>query len=119
MYPKIIEEFLVESFNSLFDDEVLAIEELDKELTLQSHNKIMGELALNSWLDNGEIILTEEDIITSVKKITLDSTMQSLKNMGFLNSIEDENGEELFWGTDLLNIYAESIQNATPSGKTN
>ena len=88
MYPKIIEEFLVESFNSLFDDEVLAIEELDKELTLQSHNKIMGELALNSWLDNGEIILTEEDIITSVKKITLDSTMQSLKNMGFLNSIE-------------------------------
>ena len=91
MYPKIIEEFLVESFNSLFDDEVLEIEELDKELTLQSHNKIMGELALNSWLDNGEIILTEEDIITSVKKITL----------------------------DLLNIYAESIQNATPSGKTN
>ena len=82
MYPKIIEEFLVESFNSLFDDEVLEIEELDKELTLQSHNKIMGELALNSWLDNGEIILTEEDIITSVKK----------NNIRFNNAIFEKHG---------------------------
>jgi predicted transcriptional regulator len=67
----------------------------------------IGKIILKRWVEEGEIYYTDEDIQVSVTRAAIKTAADDLIKQGILDSIEDENGEEVIFITEKGREYAE------------
>jgi len=60
-----------------------------------------SEKLLEKFLKGEDLELVEEEINDIISKTTVDTVISSIKRKGLLNTIDDENGEEILFLTDL------------------
>ena len=62
------------------------------------HEELCKSL-MSKWVDGTELIWLEEEILEIMKMAMVNSIIERLKTDGYVNSIEDEHGEEYLWTT--------------------
>jgi hypothetical protein len=92
------------------EDFILALEESlffeDYEITDYSYarkylNDYLTQKFIDGELDDDNFDISEEEFEKILQNIAAGSLLESLVNMGYLDSIEDVNNEEMFFLTDL------------------
>jgi hypothetical protein len=61
--------------------------------------EMLCELALNKFLADGEMHWDEHEFVECCQLAAAHTVIRDLKNEGLIDSIEDENGEEVVWIT--------------------
>ena len=112
-YPDTVKEFMEESIKDLhyfFENENFFI---TPEEGIKSYNEIVGPVAVKSWVETGEVCFDDEKIAQLLVKIITNCAINSMKEIGLVDSIEDENGEEVMWltnkGKELGNLINDSF----------
>lgn len=62
--------------------------------------ELLCESALQKFIVGGEMRWDEQEFLETVGIATAHSHINRLKELGFVDSIEDETGEEIIWVTD-------------------
>ena len=102
-YPITVREWLETLYSNLkkegfFEDQELG---LYSEERVQYHfQEILGDAALQSWLKDGEVTLKEKELTILLFQVVVKTHVEELKNEGTVDSIEDENGDEVMWLTE-------------------
>lgn len=101
-YPNTVQEWLDQLYGKLkkdgfFEDQELGI---DSEKNVYHHfQEILGDAALQSWLKEGEVTLEGKELTILLFQVVVKSHVEELKNEGTVDTIEDENGDEVMWIT--------------------
>jgi hypothetical protein len=61
---------------------------------------LLCKLALDKFLGNGEMHWGEEEFVDCCNQAVAHTMIRDLKNEGLVDSIEDENGDEVVWITE-------------------
>lgn len=71
--------------------------------------ELMCKKALERFLGDGEVYLEMDEMIEFAHKAMIMTSVDELINAGLMNTIDDENGQEIVWLTDkgkeLMNHY--------------
>ena len=59
----------------------------------------LGDAALQSWLKDGEVTLEGKELTILLFQVVVKTHVEELKNEGSVDSIENENGDEVMWLT--------------------
>lgn len=59
-----------------------------------------AEILMQHWINGEELLFTEDEADTFLKKSVIDASLYHMAKLGILDSIEDENGELVFWIKD-------------------
>lgn len=62
--------------------------------------ELLCESALQKFLTDGEMRWDEDEFVDTVGIATAHTHINHLKKLGFVDSIEDEKGDEIIWVTD-------------------
>jgi hypothetical protein len=104
--PKIIKSCIDELYgflNKKHDDGFSFFEEADMpdpEIRMAVLEEEMGPICTANWIKNGEAGLSRTQVSKILDRIPLLYTFYSLKKKGFMDSIEGNNGEEIFFLSD-------------------
>jgi hypothetical protein len=101
-YPVTVQEWLDNLYGYLKTKDFFEGEELedsDEENVMSSFYDIVGKAALQSWLENGDIRIEEEELTKLLYQVVIKVHVEELRKSGMVDSIEDENGEEVVWLT--------------------
>lgn len=110
-YPEHIQSWLLSTSESLVETEFFGDQEIDSTIGKRIYASYAAPIALQSWVDTGEIMLTDEQFTEILHKTVISATFASLQEKGFLNSIEDSTGEEHFFLTQAGKEIASEIKN--------
>lgn len=101
-YPNTVQEWLNQFYSKLKKDGFFE----DQELGLYSEEKVyyhfqetLGDAALQSWLKDGEVTLQGKELTILLFQVVVKTHVEELKNEGTVDSIENENGDEVMWLT--------------------
>ncbi len=101
-YPNTVQEWLNQLYSKLKKDGFFE----DQELGLYSEEKVyhhfqetLGDAALQSWLKDGEVTLEGKELTILLFQVVVKTHVEELKNEGTVDSIENENGDEVMWLT--------------------
>jgi hypothetical protein len=98
MYPKQIEEYstiISEHFKSW------AIEQDADANRFSNYMKdSVCKKVFPKWLNSEDVILNESEVIECLNYAWAEYNLNSLKEKGLIDSIEDENGEEVWFPTE-------------------
>jgi len=100
-YPPDVEKYLASIFESLVEQDFYADEDII-EFAYEATRKVAGPMILEQWL-TGEINFQGEDdtwFEKMLKLIIVNGRMMSLEKKGFVGSIDDEHGKEVFFATE-------------------
>jgi hypothetical protein len=100
-YPVTVQEWLDNLYDYLKTEGFFEGEELEdsnEENVMSSFYDIVGKAALQSWLESGDIRI-EEELTKLLYQVIIKVHMEELRKSGMVDSIEDENGEEVVWLT--------------------
>jgi hypothetical protein len=99
MYPQQIEDY-----STLISDHFKpwAIEEgAENPDNLISYLKdSISKKIFPKWLNSGDMIITEDELTECLKYSWAEYNLNSLKSKGMIDSIENENGEEVWFPTE-------------------
>lgn len=101
-YPVTVQEWLDNLYDYLKTEGFFEGEELEysnEENVMSSFYDIVGKSALQSWLENGDIRIEEEELTKLLYQVVIKVHVEELRKSGMVDSIEDENGEEVMWLT--------------------
>lgn len=98
-YPTQIEEVLTEWQEALQDPEFLKEQEIDHAYVKQATRDVFGPVLMEQWLNIGEVGISENLAEPLIKRFIVAAILLEMKSKGLVDSIEDENGEEVFWAT--------------------
>lgn len=93
-YPEQVEQRAQEAFDAMTD---FCKEEPD--VTPEVLYEELCKSLMTKWLDGNELVWTEEEILNVMQMAMVNSIVERLKSEGYVDSIEDENGEEYLWAT--------------------
>lgn len=79
---------------------------LGKELLYE----IIADKATDNFILGESFILTEEQFYEAFRDVKIRVALQTLKQKNLIDSIEDENGEEIFFLTEKGKNYASTIK---------
>ena len=101
-YPNTVQEWLENLYSNLkkegfFEDQELGL--YSEEKVYNHFQEILGDAALQSWLKEGEVIIKEKDLTILLFQVVVKTHVEELKNEGTVDSIENENGDEVMWLT--------------------
>jgi len=99
MYPQEVIE-VAEKIYPAFEEELLLEIMQSKKWLKQNAIQVICEFMLPKFLDDGDFLLTEEDVLDLYRKCLVDLSLSSLKEKGLLDGIENETGEEVFFLTE-------------------
>jgi len=108
-YPQPVEEALVDWQEALDDPEFLKEQDIKPSYAKEATRAVFGPALLEQWLKTGEAIVPESIAEHLIKKFIVEAIFAELKDMGYVDSIEDERGEEVFWATPKGKEYRKSI----------
>jgi hypothetical protein len=98
-YPQEVETYLNGIYESLVDDGFYFDEDI-VEFGYEATRKVAGPMLLEQWL-NGEMNFEEDGWFEKMLKlIIVHGRMMSLEKKGFVGSIDDEHGDEVFFATE-------------------
>ena len=104
--PKIVKSCIDEFYDFLdkkHDDGFSFFEEAemgDPEIRMSVLEEEMGPICIANWIKNGEAGLSKTQASRILERIPLLYTFYSLKKKGFMDSIEGNTGEEVFFLSD-------------------
>jgi hypothetical protein len=112
-YPDTVQEFMDESVKDLhyfFEDEKFFV---TPEEGINAYHKVMGPVALKSWMETGEVYFEDDKIAEVLVKTITSCALDSMKSIGLIDSMPDENGDEVMWltekGKELGNLITEDF----------
>jgi hypothetical protein len=97
MYPKQIKDYSI----SIADEfkKWSKQNNVDHDIFAEFLKKFISEKVLPRWLDNGETILDESELKECLDLAWIEYLLDSLRKKGMVDSIEDNNGEEIWFAT--------------------
>ena len=104
MYPQSVNEFVARVVDSIEESGFLKEENIDKE----SATEAFGEIIFDKWKRGDELIMTEEEAIKGMQMSVVISGMKELMRKNLVDTIEDENGEPIYFLTKEGRDYAEN-----------
>jgi len=110
-YPQLVEEALVEWQEALKDPEFLLEQDINPAYVISSTRSVFGPAILEQWLKTGKPIIMEKDAENLIRKFIVDALLAELKDKGYVDSIEDEHGEEIYWATAEGKAYKNKVLN--------
>jgi len=100
MYPESVVE-ISKRIYEVFEEDLVESSSQDKEwcepIGMESINKFM----LPKFIKGEELLLTEQEAIDLYRMCLADISIASLKEKGLVDSIEDENGKEMIFLTEI------------------
>ncbi len=99
IYPTCVEDALLEWQEAFEDPEFLQEQGIHPYFVKQATRDVFGQVLTDIWLQTGEAQIGEELAETLIKKFIVAAVLLEMKDAGYVDSIEDENGEEIFWAT--------------------
>ena len=99
-YPESIKEWVADTESLL--EEFFTDTELfsNAEVARETYRDIAGRRALQSWLDTGEIQVSDDEFAEILDKVILESAIKILQAKGMIDSVEDADGEMIYWPTE-------------------
>lgn len=105
-----MENYKVGTVSESYPDSVQELVNMTMDVTIQ-HDLLEGidpavlegllcDIALKKFLGDGEMTWTEKEYIDSLSLAMAHTQINKLKDMGLIDSIENEDGEEVVWITD-------------------
>ena len=104
MYPQSVNEFVAKVVDSLEESGFLKQENIDRESAIEA----FGEIIFEKWMRGDELIMTEEEATKGMQMSVVISAMKNLMNEKLVDTIEDENGEPVYFLTKEGRDYAEN-----------
>ena len=71
---------------------------------------MLSESALVKFLGDGEVVWDEEEFLELLGMAEAQTHLNVLKGHGLIDSIEDENGKEIVWVTDMGKKLVDAIK---------
>jgi len=93
-YPEAVQEFV----NATLD--VFVVAGLAGEVDMSIFEEELCKVALQKFLSGGELDWSEAEFIDTLNLSIAQSHIAYLKEKGYIDSIEDANGEEIVWATE-------------------
>ena len=99
MYPENVEMAIKEWQEIIFDDIFFREENMNPNIANEALKNVIGPVMLDKWLETGTALVPEEMAEDLIQKAITYAFLLNLKSKGLVDSIEDTNGEEIFWLT--------------------
>lgn len=99
-YPEAINEWLEKVHSSLIQSEFYLENDIDPTIGKASLVSQAGAAALKSWVESGEIRISEDSMIDILHMVMVESTLRSLQEKGVIGSLDDNQGDEVFYITE-------------------
>lgn len=99
-YPESIKEWVANTESVL--EEFFTDTELfsNADVARETYRDIAGRYALQSWLDTGDIRVSDDEFAEILDKVILESAIKILQAKGMIDSVEDTDGEMIYWPTE-------------------
>jgi len=104
-YPDAVREFVIETMVGA--NRLQLLEDVDPAIL----EEILCESALHKFLSSNEMMWSEEEVYDALNTAEVRSQLNVLFDEGLLDSIEDENGQEVVWLTDKGKQIVETVKN--------
>jgi hypothetical protein len=104
-YPDAVKEFVIETMVGA--NQLQLLEDVDPAIL----EEILCKSALQKFLDDGEMMWSEEEVYDALNLAEVRSLIVELFEEGLVDSIEDENGEEIVWLTEKGKRVVETVKN--------
>ena len=101
-YPDTVQKWLDGLYTQLQDDGFFKDHKLgyfSQDNIKLNFYEILGDGALQSWLSEGEVKLEGKELSILLFQVIIKSHLQELKQEGTIDSIENEDGDEIMWLT--------------------
>jgi hypothetical protein len=105
-YPTQIEEYLDEWQDALQDPEFLLEHGVDPSYVKEAVRQTFGPILMEQWISMGEVEITPELADPLIARFIVCAVLLEMKEEGYIDSIEDEDGDEVFWATPKGKEYA-------------
>jgi len=117
-YPEAINDWLEKVHASLVESEFYLENEIDPSIGKASLFFQAGPAALKSWVESGEIKITEDSMIDIIHMVMVESTLRSLQKKGVIGSLDDNQGDEVFYITEAGKSIMKEYNEAEANGAT-
>ena len=112
-FPHTVEVWLDGVYDQLnkdgfFNENDLAF--LTKEESTEIFREIIGDAALNVWMDSGDVNLSPDELTRLLFEIMLRAHVEVLKKEGYIDSMFDDEGNEHLWMTEKGKKRMEDLQ---------
>jgi predicted transcriptional regulator len=111
-YPESIKEWLADTESILedfFGDHTIFS---NRDVARETYQDVAGRHALQSWIDTGDIQVSDEELAAILNQVVVKSAIKILQEKGMIDSVEDADGEMIYWptekGIDLLKDFPEN-----------
>lgn len=99
-YPESIKEWVTDTESVLeefFNDPTIFS---NSDVARETYHDVAGRYALQSWLDTGDIRVSDDEFAEILDKVILESAIKILQAKGMIDSVEDTDGEMIYWATE-------------------
>ena len=99
-YPESIKEWVTDTESVLeefFNDPTIFS---NRDVARETYRDVAGRYALQSWLDSGDIQVSDDEFAEILDKVILESAIKILQAKGMIDSVEDADGEMIYWPTE-------------------
>ena len=112
-FPHTVEVWLDGVYDQLnkdgfFNENDLAF--LTEEESTEIFREIIGDAALNVWMDSGDVNLSPDELTRLLFEIMLRAHVEVLKKEGYIDSMFDDKGNEHLWMTEKGKKRMEELQ---------
>jgi hypothetical protein len=98
-YPDSVQEWLDKVYVILEEGRFFEEEQIEPKIGLKSFHRVIGKLAVQSWINNGEVSVSTDEMESAMGTMLIDCHLEKLKEVNLVDCIEDENGDEVFFLT--------------------
>ena len=107
MYPKAVEDFLDQIEQGLQEENFYQEGSPGNDTDSQTVRKEFGKVVFSKWTQSpgGEIFVTEQEFMGTMQRCCAQSAINSLVAKGLVDVIEDSNGEEVVFMTEVGKQY--------------
>jgi hypothetical protein len=111
-YPESIKEWLADT-ESILEDFFTDSELFSNaEVARDTYRDVAGRHALQSWIDTGDIQVSDEEMTDILNQVVVKSAIKILQEKGMIDSVEDTDGEMIYWPTEKgINLIKEFPEN--------
>jgi hypothetical protein len=103
VFPQSVEDYLTELINAIDGLDFFKSPEIPEgyENNAKVHFwNLSGEFVLNKFIDGNDLLLNDVELEDSLNRSIIGACLDSLLDQGMINTIENEEGENVFWITD-------------------
>lgn len=108
-YPQQVEDALLQWQEALEEPSFLEEQGLHPYFVKEATWNTFGPPLMDMWLQTGDAEIHEDLAETLIKKFIVAAVLLEMKDAGFVDSIENEHGEEVYWATSKAKEYKKKM----------